>query len=131
MPSFPWNVEYSKIFKKKNIFEIPKMPKSVPKSIQTCFMVIFSKKNLCPVFHGMSSIRKFSKKNIFGIPKMPKSVPKSIQTCFERVLGQTFRKIIAQFSTAGRILEIFQKNQKKIQNSKNAQNRSQKNPNVF
>ena len=45
---------------------------------------------------------------------MPKSVPKSIQTCFEHVLGQSFRKIFAQFSTAGRILENFQKNQKKI-----------------
>ena len=44
---------------------------------------------------------------------MPKIVPKNIQTCFERVLGQTFRKIFAQFSTAGRILENFQKNQKK------------------
>ena len=44
---------------------------------------------------------------------MPKSVPKSIQTCFEHVLGQSFRKIFAQFSTAGRILEKFQKNQKK------------------
>ena len=44
---------------------------------------------------------------------MPKSVPKSIQTCFEHVLGQSFRKIFAQFSTAGRILENFQKNQKK------------------
>ena len=62
---------------------------------------------------------------------MPKSVPKSIQTCFEHVLGQSFRKIFAQFSTAGRILEKFQKNQKKIQNSKNAQNRSEKYPNVF
>ena len=45
---------------------------------------------------------------------MPKIVPKSIQTCFERVLGQTFRKFFAQFSTAFRILENFQKNQKKI-----------------
>ena len=45
---------------------------------------------------------------------MSKIVPKSIQTCFERVLGQTFRKFFAQFSTAFRILEKFQKNQKKI-----------------
>ena len=115
----------------------------------------------------------------FKIPKMPKIFPKSIQTCFERVLGQTFRKFFAQFSTAFRILEKFQKNQKKnskfqkrpksfpkeskrvliviwenffekflpsfpwkvksskvfkkkyFQNSKNAQNRSRKYPNVF
>ena len=43
LPSFPWNVESSTIFK-KNIFKIPKLPKSVPKSIQTCFRVIFSNK---------------------------------------------------------------------------------------
>ena len=43
---------------------------------------------------------------------MPKIVPKSIQTCFERVLGQTFRKIFAQFSMEGRVFENFQKNKK-------------------
>ena len=97
-------------FQKKN-FKIPKMPKSLPKSIQTCFVVIFSKKNLCPVFHGWSSFRKFQN-FFFKKPKMPKIVPKSIQTCFECVSRQTFRKIFAQFSTAGRVLENFQKNQK-------------------
>ena len=40
---------------------------------------------------------------------MPKIVPKSLQTCFERVLGQTFRKIFAQFSMECRVFEIFQK----------------------
>ena len=95
-------------FSKKNIFKIPKMPKSVPKSIQTCFRVIFSKKNLCPVFHGGSSFRKFSI-FFFKTPKMPKIVPKSLQTCFEHVLGQTFRKIFAQFSMECRVFENFQK----------------------
>ena len=42
---------------------------------------------------------------------MPKIVPKSIQTSFERVLGQTFRKIFAQFSMEGRVFENFQKSQ--------------------
>ena len=79
LPSFPWNVESSKIFK-KNIFKIPKLPKSVPKSIQTCFRVIFSK------------------------------------------------KIYAQYSMEGRVSKIFKFF---FQNSKNAQNRSQKYPNVF
>ena len=78
--SFPWSVESSTIFK-KNIFKIPKLPKSVPKSIQTCFRVIFSK------------------------------------------------KIYAQCSMEGRVFENFPKFF--FQNSKNAQNRSQKNPNVF
>ena len=92
LPSFPRNVESSKIFK-KNIFKIPKMPKSVPKSMQTCFRVIFLKKILCPVFHGGSSFLKFSNFFFFKILKMPKIVPKSIQKCFELVLGQIFRKI--------------------------------------
>ena len=117
-------------FSKKNIFKIPKLPKSVPKSIQTCFRVIFSNK-----FYAQCSMEGRVFENFqnffFKIPKMPKIVPKIIQTCFERVLGQFFRKFFAQFSTAFRILENFQKNRKKFQNSKNAQNRSQKNPNVF
>ena len=110
---------------------------------------------------------------------MPKIIPKSIQTYFERLLGQIFRKVFAQFSTDGRLLENFQKNQKfskfqkcpksfpkvskrvlnlfwgklfeiflpsfpwkvesskifkkikNFENLKNAQNRSQKYPNVF
>ena len=48
----------------------------------------------------------------FKFPKTPKIVPKSIQTCFEQVLGQTFRKIFAQFSMEGRVFENFLKNQK-------------------
>ena len=40
---------------------------------------------------------------------MPKIVPKSIQTCFEQILGQTFRKLFAQFSMEGRVFENFQK----------------------
>ena len=40
---------------------------------------------------------------------MPKIVPKSIQTCFEHVLGQTFRKIFAQFCMECRVFENFQK----------------------
>ena len=42
LPSFPWNVESSKIFK-KIYFQIPKMPKSVPKCIQTCFEHVLGK----------------------------------------------------------------------------------------
>ena len=84
------------------------MPKSVPKSIQTCFEHVLGKKflkNFCPVFHGMSSLQKFSKKNIFKIPKMPKSVPKSIQTCFMVIFS---KKNYAQCSMEGRVFENFQ-----------------------
>ena len=59
----------------------------------------------------LSKIFKKNQKS-FKVSKMPKIVPKSIQTCFERVLGQTFRKIFAQFSMEGRVFENYQKNQK-------------------
>ena len=62
LPSFPWNVESTKIFK-KNIFKIPKMAKSVPKSIQTCFERVLGqifRKFFCSVFRGGSSFRKIS-----------------------------------------------------------------------
>ena len=44
LPSVPWGVEFSKIFKKnRKIFKIPKMPTIVPKSIQTCFEHVLGK----------------------------------------------------------------------------------------
>ena len=91
------------------------MPKSVPKSIQTCFRLIFSKKFYAQCSMEGRVFENFQKnQKSFKFPKMPKIVPKSIQTCFERVLGQTFRKYFAQFSTAFRILEKFQKKSKKF-----------------
>ena len=56
LPSFQWKLESSKICKKnQKKLKIPKMPKIVPKSIQTCFVRVlgqFFRKILCPVFHG-------------------------------------------------------------------------------
>ena len=135
LPSVPWRVEFSKIFK-KNIFKIPKMPKIVHKKIQTCFERVlgrFFSENFLPSVPWMvefSKIFKKIKKN-FKIPKMPKIVPKSIQKCLEHVLGQIFRKIFAQFSMEGRVFENFQKNTKNFQSSKKAENRYQKYPNEF
>ena len=136
MPSFPWKVESSKIFKKiKTSFKFPKMPKIVPKSIQTCFERVLGqtyRKNFAQFSTEGRVLENFQKnQKKFKLLKTPKIVPKSIQTCFDCVLGQFFRKIFAQFSMEGRVFENFQKNQKKLQNSKNAQNRSQKHPNVF
>ena len=62
---------------------------------------------------------------------MPKIVPKTVQTCFEHVLGQFFRIFFAQSSMEGRVFKNFQKKSKNLQNSTNAQNRSQNCPNVF
>ena len=96
LPSFPWKVEFSKIFKKiKKFSKFQKCPKSFPKvskRVLNLFWVKFFEKIFCPVFRGGSSFRNFFQKNrkIFKIPKMPTIVPKSIQTCFEHVLGKIF-----------------------------------------
>ncbi len=92
LPSVPWTVESSKIFKKiKKFSKIQKRPKSFPKvskRVLNMFWVNFFEKNFCPVFHGRSSLRKFSKKSKnFQNRKMPIIVPKGVQTCFEHVLG--------------------------------------------
>ena len=91
-------------FSKKYIFKIRKMPKSVPKSIQTCFRVIFSKKFL-PSFPWNVESSKIFKNFFFKIPKMPKSVPKCIQTCFRVIFS---KKFYAQCSMEGRVFENFQ-----------------------
>ena len=75
LPSFRWNVESSKIF--KFFFQNSKLPKSVPKRIQTCFRVIFLKKNFAQ-FSMEGRVFEIFQKNqkICKIPKMPKIVPK-------------------------------------------------------
>ena len=117
-------------FSKKYIFKIRKMPKSVPKSIQTCFRVIFSKKIYAQCSMEGRVFENFQKnQKIFTIPKMPKIVPKSMQTCFEHVLGQNFEKFLPSFPWNVESSKIFKKIY--LQNSKNAQKCSQKYPNVF
>ena len=100
------------------------MPKIVPKSIQTCFEHVLGQTfrkffaqfsmegRVFQNFRKNQKIFKISK--TFKITKMPKIVPKSIQTYFERLLGQIFRTVFAQFSTEGRLLENFQKKIKKF-----------------
>ena len=94
--------------KNQKRFKVPRMPKIVPKSVQTKIFKI--------------------KKN-FNIPNMPKKVPKSVQTCFEVVLGWFFRKNFLP-SVPWRVesSKIFKKI-KKVSKFQNAQNRPQKCPN--
>ena len=76
-------------FSKKNIFKIPKMPKSVPKSIQTCYRVIFSKK-----FYAQCSMegRVFENFPIFfsKFQKCPKSFPKVSKRVLNLFWGKLF-----------------------------------------
>ena len=128
MPSVPWRVEFSKIFKEiKKISKFQECPKSFPKVCKHVLNMFWGKlfKKFLPSFPWNVESSKIFKKNIFKIAKMPKSVPKCIQTCFRVIF---WKKIYAQCSMEGRVFENFQIF---FQNSKNAQNRSRKYPNVF
>ena len=135
MPSVPWRVEFSKVFKEiKKFAKFQKCPKVFPKESKRVLNMFWGKftENFLPSVPWRVESSKIFKTNqkVFKIPKMPKIVPKSIQTCFELVLGQIFRKIFLP-SVPWRVefSKIFKK--KYFQNSKKAQNRSQKYPNVF
>ena len=127
MPSVPWRVESSKIFK-KNIFKIPKLPKSVPKSIQTCFRVIFSKKFYawCSMEDRVFENFQFFFQNSKNAQNCSKNVSKHVLNLF---WVKFFEIFFAQCSVEGRVFENFHK--KYFQNSKIAQKCSQKYPNVF
>ena len=85
------------------------MPKNFQRSIQTCFRVIFLKKNLCPVFHGGSSFRKFSKIFFSKFQKCTKSFPKVSKHVLNVFWGKIFENFFAQCSVEGRVFENFQK----------------------
>ena len=129
LPSFPWKVESSKNFKKnQKSFKFPKMPKIVPKSIQTCFEQVLGR-SFRKIFAQFSmECRVFENFQIFffKIPKMPKSVPKSIQTCFRVIFS---KKNLCPVFHGGSSFRKFSKIFYQIY--KNAQNCSQKYPNVF
>ena len=128
LPSVPWRVEFSKIFKKiekfSNFQKCPQLFPKVSKRVLNMFWGKFFEKFL-PSFPWNVESSKIFKKKLFKIPKTPKSVPKSIQTCFRVIFS---KKIYALCSMEGRVFENFKFF---FQNSKNAQNRSQKYPNVF
>ena len=132
LPSFPWKVESSKIFKKiKKVSNFLKRPKSFPKVSKRVLIVIWTifSKNFCPVFHGRSSLRKFSKKIFSKFQKCPKVFPNVSKRVLNMFWGKFFEKFYAQYSMEGRVFENFPNFF--FQNSKKAQNRSQKYPNVF
>ena len=110
MPSVPWRVESSKIFKKnQKSFKIPKMPKIVAKSIQTCFRVIFSKK-----FYAQCSMegRVFENFQIFfsKFQKCPKVFPKVSKRVLNMFCGKSFGKFSPSFRwnvESSKIFKIF------------------------
>ena len=122
-------------FQKNIFFRIPKMPKSVLKSIQTCFEHVLGKifrKNFLPSVPWRVEFSKIFDKKIFSkFQKCPKVFPKVSKRVLNMFWGNIFEKFYAQCSMEGRVFENFPKNQKNSQNSKNAQKCSQKYPNVF
>ena len=82
---------FEMLLKKLKIFKFPKMPKIVPKlskRVLNKFWGNFSEKNLCPVFHGWSSLRNVFKKSknfqtsIIAQNRSQKC-PNVFWTCFE------------------------------------------------
>ena len=116
-------------FSKTYIFKITKMPKIVPKSIQTCFSVIFSKK-----IYARRSMegRVFENFQIFFFQNSKNAQNRS-QNVSKRVLNlfwvKFFEKFLPSFPWNVESSKIFKK--KYFQNSKKAQKCSQKYPNVF
>ena len=99
LPSVPWRVESSKIFKKiKKFWKFQKSPNISQKCANvfcTSFGAIFSNKLLPSVPWRVESSKNF--KN----PKSPKIIRKSVQTCFEHALGRFIRIFFAQYSMQG------------------------------
>ena len=104
--------------KKQRIFKVPKKPKIVTKSVQTCFELVlganFTKKNCYPsVPWRLESSKIFKQiKKISKFQKCPKSFPKASKRVLNVFWGEFFEKIFAQCSMDGRVFKNFQKNQK-------------------
>ncbi len=138
LPSVPWRVESSKIFKKiKNFSKIQKCLKSFPKvskRVLNMFSgVFFEKKKLLPsVPWRVESSKIFKKiKKFSKIQKCPKSFPKVSKRVLNMFWGNFFENFFCPVFHGRSSLRKFSKKSKKFQKSKNAQNRSQKCPNMF
>ena len=78
------------------------------------------------VFENFQKIKKVS-----NFLKCPKSFPKVSKRVLNVFWGKLFEKFLPSLPRKVESSKIFKKKSKKLQNSKNAQNRSQKHPNVF
>ena len=103
--------DLKKFKKNRKNLSFSKMSKNVPRSVQTCFEVTFSKIfGQCTLeIEIREKIRKKNRKN-FELSKLSNNVLKSVQTCFELVLRWCFWKKNAQCTLK---VQIW-KNSKKI-----------------
>ena len=109
LPSVPWRVESSKIFKK-----IRKVSK---------FQNAQNRPQKCPN-ENFQNQKKFQ--NSKNAQNRSQKCPNVFWRCFRVIFLKDF---FAQCSMEGRVFEFFQKKSKKFQKSKNAQKRPQKCPN--
>ena len=132
MPGVPWRVEFSKIFKLffSKFQKCPKLFPKVSKRVLNVFWGKFFENFFCPVFRGRSSFRKFSQKMFSKLQKCPKVFPKVSKRVLNKFWGKFFEKFYAQCSMEGRVFGNFLQI-KKFSKFKNAQNRSQKYPNMI
>ena len=127
----------SEMFSKNlEIFKNPKMPRIVPKSVQTCFELVlgyFLRKFLfapCSMEGGVFEILSKSQKS-FKTPKTLKNVPKLSKSVLNKFWGTFLGNFSCPVFQGGSSLRNVFKKSRNIQNSKNAQNRSQNCPNLF
>ena len=121
--------------KNQKIFKTPKMPKIALKSIQTCFDCVlrqFFRKFFAKFSMAGRLFEIFQKKiKIFSkFQKCPKVFPKESKRFLNMFWGK-FSEIFCPVFHGGSSLRKFSNKSKSFQNYKNAQNRSQKYPNVF
>ena len=114
-------------------FKIPRMPKIVPKSIQTCFERVLGQ-IFRKIFFAQCSVEgrvfeNFQKKMFSKFQNCPKVFPKVSKRVLNMFWGKLFEKFLPSFPWNVESSTIFKK--KYFQNSKIAQKCSQKYPNVF
>ena len=116
LPSFPWKVEFSKIFK-NFFFKIPKMPKIVPKRIQTCFdcnLGQFFRKIFAQISMEGRVFENFQKKikKFAKFQKCPKSFPKVSKRVLNLLWVKFFEKFLPSFPWKVESSKNFKKNLK-------------------
>ena len=129
LPSFPWNVESSKIFEKKYFQNSKNAQKCSQKYPNVFYGDFFEKKNYAQCSMDGRFFENFQKFLFSNFLKCPKSFPKVSKRVLNVFWDKLFKKILPSFPWKVESLKIFKKIS--FQNSKNAQNRSQKYPNVF
>ena len=116
--------------KNQKNFKIPKILKIVPKSVEKCFRMIFSKKIYAQCSMEGRVFENFQKKIIQKSKKAEncsQKCPNVFWTCF----GAFFLENFCPLFRGGSSLPKFSKKTKTFQSSKNAQKSSQNYPNVF